>query len=250
MSVVWITGASSGLGAHLALELARRGHRLGLVARRASALDELCGRIAAAGGEAHARAADVTDRASLASAFTALEEVLGPADVCVANAGVDGRFDVRAIGAEAIAHTFAVNVFGAIATAELVLPSMLARDRGLLVVVSSVAATRGLTRSATYSASKAAITTFWEGMRVDLHATGVDCLTIHPGFVRTPMTSTNDFAMPFLLEPEDAARRMADAIEARRRTLTFPLPFRLAEALMKVAPAWLFDPLLDRLDGR
>lgn len=250
MGVVWITGASSGLGEHLALELARRGHDLGLVARRAERLEDLQRRIVELGRQAVVAPADVTDRQALAAAFAHLDDQLGPADVVVANAGIDGQFDVRAFDPPAIQRTFAVNVFGAIHTAELVLPSMLARDRGLLVVVSSVAANRGLTRSATYSASKAAITTFWEGMRVDLNDTGVDCLTIHPGFVRTPLTDTNDFPMPFMIEADDAARRMADAIERRRRTLTFPLPFWIAERLMRVAPPWLFDPLMNRLDGR
>lgn len=250
MAVVWITGASSGLGEHLALELARRGHAVGLVARRLDRLEDLRGRVVGAGGTAAVAAADVTDRSALQHAFEALEAELGPPDVCVANAGIDSPFDVRSLELERVRRTFEVNVFGAIHAVDLVLPGMLERDRGLLAVVSSVAANRGLPKSAPYSASKAAISVFWEGLRVDLAKTGVDCLTIHPGFVRTAITDSNDFPMPFMLEPEDAARRMADAIERRRRTLTYPLPMWFLERVMRIAPPWLFDGVINRLDTR
>lgn len=250
MAVVTITGASSGLGEHLALELARRGHAVGLVARRVEKLEAVRARIVAAGGTCAVAGADVTDPVSLGHAFASLEQALGPVEICVANAGVEGKFDVDDVRLDDVRHTFEVNVFGAIHTVAAVLPGMKARNRGQLVVVSSVAGNRGLPKSAPYSASKAAISVFWEGLRVDLASTGITCTTIHPGFVRTEMTATNDFPMPFLLEPEDAARRMANAIEGQRRTLTYPLPMWALERVMRVAPPWLFDAIIRRLDVR
>lgn len=250
MAVVWITGASSGLGAHLARELARRGHAVGLVARREDRLRDLQGEIRAAGGVAEVAPADVTVPGSLEQAFSALASELGPVDICVANAGIDGRFDVDAIDLIEVRRTFEVNLMGAIETAALVIPGMRERGGGQLVVVSSVASNRGLPKSAPYSSSKAAISIFWESLRVDLAGSGIDCTTIHPGFVRTAMTDSNDFAMPFLLEPDDAARRMADAIEKRKRTLTFPWQMWMLERFMRVAPAVVFDTVIRRLDIR
>ena len=91
---------------------------------------------------------------------------------------------------------------------------------------------------------------FFSCLRSEVHGQGIEVCVISPGFVRTEMTATNDFPMPFLLEPDDAARRMADAIEARRRTLTYPLPMWALERLMRVVPPWLFDAVIRRLDVR
>lgn len=250
MAVVYITGASSGLGEHLALELAQRGHDLGLLARREERLVDLASRIQAVGVRASLAVADVTDDAGLRTALRQLETALGPPEICVANAGVNGRFDVHAFDMERARYTFEVNVFGAMRTAAAVLPGMLERDSGHLVVISSVAANRGLPKSAPYSASKAAITAFWEGMRLDLAHTGVRCTTIHPGFVETPLTDQNEFHMPFKLKPDDAARRMADAIEGRRAHFTYPWQMRVLEKLMRVAPASVFDATFHKLGLR
>lgn len=251
MPVVAITGASSGLGAHLAEEMARRGHSLGLVARRVDQLEAVRARVAAHGVPVAVAPADVTDPAATKAAFAALEAELGPIDVLVANAGVLGPMrDLRHLDLDSIRRTFEINVFGAIHAVDAVLPGMLDRDSGHLVVISSVAANRGLPKSAPYSASKAAISIFWEGLRVDLHRTGITCTTVHPGFVETAMTAKNHFPMPFLMNADRAARLMADAIEAKRRTLTYPWQMRWLERLMKVAPPVVFDHVMRSVDKR
>lgn len=250
MATIWVTGASSGLGAGLAREMSGRGHAVGLMARRVDRLEALRDDIVAKGGRVALAPCDVTDLASVEAAANALRAELGVPDVLVANAGVEGQMKEPVIDLGAIRHTFDVNVFGAIQVAQQVLPDMLERRSGHLVVVSSVAATRGLPKSATYSASKAAISTFWESLRVDLQGTGVACTTIHPGFVRTAMTEGQGFTMPWLLEPEQAAVLMADAIEKRKRTLTFPWQMRWLERAMRVLPNAVFDRAARRLDTR
>jgi short-subunit dehydrogenase len=129
-----------------------------------------------------------------------------------------------------------LNVDGAIYSVGAVLPEMVARKSGHLAVVSSVAGYRGLPMSAAYSASKAAVTTFFESLRVDLRRHGIAVTAIHPGFITTPLTAKNKFPMPFLVETDDAARRIADAIDARKRWLRFPWQISWAITLASLVP--------------
>ena len=241
---VIITGASSGIGEALAREMARRGHSVGLIARRADKLLELAASIADEGGEAAVAAADVCDAEALAQAISQLEQSLGPCAILVANAGIGGATNAKDLDLQVVRQTFEVNLMGAVHAAHAVLPGMLARDRGQLVVVSSIAALRGLPGSAPYSSSKAAVSTFWESLRVDLHDTNVGCTTIHPGFVKTPLTEGKDFVMPFRVDPDQAARWMADAIARRDRHFTFPWPMRLVSWLMRRVPDSIWDAVV------
>jgi short-subunit dehydrogenase len=139
-----------------------------------------------------------------------------------------------------------VNFFGAIHSTRAVLPGMLKRKRGHLVVVSSVAGFRGLPLSSAYSASKAAITTYWESQRVELRAHGIACTTIQPGYIKTPLTDKNNHAMPFLISSESAAKIMANGILARRKLITFPWRMKLLMGFIRILPPWLYDRLLAR----
>src|SRR5579875_3524195 len=163
-----ITGASSGIGRATALALARRGHRVGLVARRGELLDSLAGEIRSRGGTAHAATADVADRTALRAAFEEIARDLGPIDVLVANAGYGVATRLDPMNIEQIEQTFRVNVLGVIYAIEAVLPSMLARRSGRIVAVSSLAAYKGLPGESAYCASKAAVNAFLEGMRIEL----------------------------------------------------------------------------------
>jgi len=238
-----ITGASSGIGEALAVELARRGFSVGLVARREEKLRALAERIRGEGGEVAYAVGDVSSRASVGEAFEQLEQSLGPCQLMVANAGIGGPTNARDLDLDLTLKTFEVNTFGAIYAAHAALPGMLERGSGQLVVVSSVAATRGLPGSGAYSASKAAISTFWESMRVDLEGTPLVVTTLHPGFVKTPLTDKNDFDMPFIIPAEKAAGLMADAIAREDRTYTFPVQMAMVEWSMKRLPSWIFDRL-------
>ncbi len=246
MPVALITGASSGIGAALARELARRGWKVGLVARRLELLEALVAEIRAAGGEAAAATADVTDRAATDAAMRSLEATLGPCDLLVANAGIGQPSPAHKVPVEIILSTMRLNYDGAVHAAAAVLPGMLERGRGRLAVVSSVAATRGLPGTGAYSASKAAVSTLWESMRVDLRHRGVGCTTIHPGFVDTPLTKKNRFKMPFLMTAERAARIVADGLEAGAADITFPWQMRWLSRLMRRLPNWLWDRMAPR----
>jgi short-subunit dehydrogenase len=241
MSTIVITGASSGIGAALAEELGRRGHALGLIARREEKLAELAVKLQARGVTVAVAAADVTDRDAVFAAMETLEQRLGPLHVMVANAGIGGRLVPAQWDNDEVRRSMEVNYFGAAYCAEAVVPGMIERGRGRLVVVSSVASNRGLPGSGPYSASKAAISTLWEGLRLELKPYGVTCLTVHPGFVATPLTEAALNPQPFKMSAERASRIIANAIESRRRTLTFPWQMVVLEQLMRRMPAFVFD---------
>ncbi len=243
MNIV-ITGASGGLGEALARELGRRGHKLGLIARRADRLEALAVAIRASGGQAVVAPADVTDAASVRAAVTAIVEAFGPIDIAVANAGGGAHTPATRFLAEDVSRVFRLNVDGVANLFEAVLPSMIERKSGQLVGISSLAAWRGIPPSSAYSASKAAVTTLLEAMRVELGPLGVTVTTVHPGFVKTDLTAKNKFNMPFLLEANDAGYRMADGILARKREVNFPFQLTWIMRVVRWLPAPLFEWLM------
>ncbi len=241
--VVMITGASSGIGRGLAVELARRGARIGLLARRAELMEEAAREIDAAGSTALVLAADVRDAASMKAAANKLSAALGPVDILVANAGIGPTRDAADISAEEVASVMNVNVIGAANSVAAVIPAMVARGSGQLVVISSLAAYRGLPRSAAYCASKAAVSAFFESLRLDLEPRGVDVTIIHPGFIKTQLTAGREAQMPFLMELEDAVRKMARAIEKRRKRYSFPWQLATIVRAGMVMPIWMYDQI-------
>ncbi len=242
-----ITGASSGLGEALAVELGRRHHTVGLIARRGDRLEQVAQKVRLAGGTAAWQAADVTDRPGLTAAIRALEETLGPVDCCVANAGSGGSTPATDPDAERISAMMRLNFDGMVHTLAAVLPEMVARKGGHVAAVSSVAGWRGLAGSGTYSASKAAVSTLLEAWSIELRPHGVAVTTIHPGFVETPLTAKNRFPMPFLLDASTAARLMADGLERRRRYVNYPWRMAWLMAFVRALPWWLYEPLLARV---
>ena len=240
--VALITGASSGIGLELARHLARDGTRVALLARRGELLTSLANEIRDAGGTALPIVADVRDRMSVHAAATDATRQLGPVDLVIANAGVGYAIPAESFDASAFEDTIRTNLLGAMYAVEAVLPSMLGRRSGHIVGVSSLAAYRSFPQTYAYCASKAALNSFVEGLRAEIAPRGVRVTTACPGFVRTPMTAKNKGAMPFLLEPSDAARRILRAVRAGRRVYNFPLPMA---ALMKVVH-WLPAAVLDR----
>jgi short-subunit dehydrogenase len=240
--VAVITGASSGLGWSLARELARQGAKVGLVARRRDLLEKLQGEIKAAGGQAAIACADVAQRGPTVEAVRALAAELGPVDLLVANAGVGAPTALEPLNTPDVEKMFQVNVFGVVYAIEAVLPEMLARRRGHLAAVSSLAAYKGLPGESGYCSSKAAVNSFMEGLRIQLRGRGVHVTTICPGFVKTPMTAKNTFHMPWVLEADEAARRMARALARKKKVYNFPWQMSL---LMK-ATRWLPDWVIAR----
>jgi short-subunit dehydrogenase len=234
---VWITGASSGIGAATADELALRGHTLYLTARSE-------GRLAELPGEAHP--GDVTDR----EAMHRIAEAIAPLDIALLNAGTYVPVDPRALDAGVFRQQLEVNVMGVVNCLEAVLPGMLDRRRGRIAVVASVTGFAALPRAAAYGATKAFLISMSDSLRADLDGTGVGVTTINPGYVRTPLTAQNEFRMPFLIEPEDAARAIADGLERGKDEISFPLLMALTMKTLGSLPGALSRRYTARLSKR
>ena len=236
-----ITGASSGIGRGLAVEIARRGAKVGLVARRADAMDNAVREIEAAGGKALALPADVQSQESVRTVADKLRAEFGPIDVLIANAGIGPARDAARFNAAEVADVMSVNVVGASNSVAAVLPEMLAQGSGQLVVISSLSAYRGLPKSAAYCASKAAVSAFFESLRLDLEPRGIAVTIIHPGFIKTPLTAGRSAKLPYLMELDDAVGKMVRAIEKRRKRYSFPWQLATIVRVGMVMPICMYD---------
>ena len=238
MKRIFITGASSGIGAGLARHYATNGTTIGLVARRAEVLGELAKELRAAGATVFVYPADVADTAAMGKAIAKFLADAGGADLVIANAGVGIKSALLEGNAEDVARLMQVNVIGVTNTVVPFLPAMVKQGAGVLCAVSSIAGHRALPGRVAYSASKKAVTTFMDGLRMDLHTSGVHAMTICPGFVKTPMTEgLKD--MPFVVELDFAVKVMTDAIAEHRDTFTFPWQMNLLKEVITRAPEWL-----------
>jgi short-subunit dehydrogenase len=241
---VFITGASSGIGESLARHYATADAALGLAARRRDLLEKLA---TALPGRIATYPLDVTDAAALQSAADDFIARFGLPDIVIANAGISIGTSGDDIADSAKLHrTLEVNVVGMAASLSAFAPAMKKAGRGTLVGISSVAGFRGLPGSGAYSASKAAATTWLESLRVELASSGVAVVTICPGFIDTPMTKVNKYAMPFLISSDEAARRFARAIDSRRRLAVIPWQMAIVGVLLRSIPAWAYDRLMAR----
>lgn len=245
-TIVAITGASSGIGASLALEAAKTGARVALLARRVDELESVAQGVRDAGGEALILPTDVGERNSVGSAFHTIEREWGLPDMVVANAGIGAPSNVRKMDLDQIENLFRVNFFGVLNCAQAVLNPMIKRGSGQFAAVSSLAGWRGLPYSGAYSASKAAVSAWMEASRVELKDTGVTLTTVHPGFVRTPMTAKNRFPMPFLMDSTHASRIMFKGIVSGASEVNFPLPTTTLMRVARILPNALFDRAIGR----
>ncbi len=247
--VVLITGAGSGIGRQLARTLADEGALIAGVDLQGEALEKTIGELPA--GRAAWAAADVTDRTALRQAVAQLRERLGPVEVLIASAGLGFETSALAYRGEDIDTIIRVNLIGVSNSIDAVLPEMIERRRGHLVGLSSLASYRGLPRMAGYCASKAGLNALLDALRIELKPLGIAVTTLCPGWIRTPMTATVDVPMPGIMEVEDAARRMVEAIRQRRPFLAFPprsaRPIRLLGLLPSRASDWLLGRVLKPL---
>lgn len=243
MTVSLVTGASSGIGRSLARRLALKGETIAALARRKPLLDDLVREITDAGGRALAIECDVTDRDQVRAAVAEAEAKLGPIDRLVACAGGGERTHVDAFDADHFDRIFALNVGGTVHCIEAVLPAMLARGRGHIVTVGSLAASRGLPEAAAYSAAKAAVANLTESLRIDLRRRGVSVTLLAPGFVRSK-PSPNKRRKPFQVELEAAVDLMVSAILTDKKYYSFPRLLVLAAGVARMLPATLYDGLL------
>ena len=247
-----VTGATSGLGREMAVQLARRGFRVAVTGRRARELGATARLVEGAGAEALCLEGSVTDPATVAAHAKIIRRCWGGLDWLILNAGVAHAVDARRFDPQRCHEVFATNVGGAINWMGAVLPWMVESRSGTVAGIASLAAWRGLPRAGAYSASKAALATMLESARVDLRGTGIRIVTVFPGFIRNRREpSAADAGKPFLLDLEDGVRRILDGIESGRAVVHFPKPLSWPmRHVVRQLPASVFDWLMARLDRR
>lgn len=246
-----VTGASSGLGRAIAIELAARGCEIWLAARRVPELESAAASIRARGGRAVVRELDVRDPERVAALVRTWDRESGGFELVLANAGVGANKDAgvgRDLSAEL--DVWRVNLIGATATLAGALDPMLARGHGTLAAVTSLAGRRGMPGSGAYAASKAALIAYLESLRCELEPRGLSVVELRPGFVHTPLTARNQFRMPFVWPVERAARVCVDALCVRRRVRAFPWPLVLATGALRLLPTGAYTRIARGLPGR
>jgi short-subunit dehydrogenase len=250
--VVLITGASSGIGEALAFYIARKNpSAVCLLARREEELIRVAKRCEELGTPTRYFACDVTDAPAVKNAAELVRTEFGRIDTMIANAGIAGRTDRdSSFSPEMVGKVIDINLMGAVNSIAAVLPEMLTRGSGHLVAISSLAGFRGLPRSAAYSASKAAMTAYFESIRLDVQHRGVDVSIIQPGFIKTPLTSGRKNKMPYLMELDAAVEKIALAIENKKKFAAFPWQLALLVKAGRFFPVWLYDRIAGRATYR
>ncbi len=243
---ILITGASSGIGAALALTYARPGAQLSLGGRNNDRLSEVAAQAEARGASVSTAIIDVRERDAVATWATAADD-RAPLDLVIANAGISGGTHGGPETEDQTRAIFAVNLDGVLNTVLPVVPRMIARGRGQIAIISSLAGHRGFPGAPAYSASKAAVKVWGEALRADLAPQGVRVNVVMPGFIKSPMTEVNDFPMPFLMPAEKAAAIIQRGLAANRARIAFPFPTAFLSWLMGALSPVLADPLLRRL---
>ncbi|GHE22634.1 SDR family NAD(P)-dependent oxidoreductase [Halomonas urumqiensis] len=236
---IWLTGATSGIGRALALRLLDQGHQVALSARSEEALETL----AAGRDNALILPLDVADREAVRCCGDTLAERFGSLDLAILNAGTCEYLDAGHFDVDLVERVFAPNFFGTLYCVDAALP-LLRQARGegrkpLLAATSSASAYLAFPRAEAYGASKAALSYFLESLRLDLHGEGIAISLIHPGFVKTPLTDRNDFAMPMRVTAEQAADAILSGLAKRRLDIHFPRRFTLLVKLAGILPPGL-----------
>lgn len=245
----WVTGASSGIGATVATKLARRGWTVVGTARSEDQLAEVARRAEGARGKIVPMAGDTTDEARMAEIVATIERDHGGLALALLNAGIYKPVDGMNMALDDFRKHVAVNLTGTLNGLVPAVDAMKARQRGQLVVVSSVAGYVGLPQSAAYGATKAALINMAEALKFDLDHLGILVQIVSPGFVDTPATAQNPFEMPFLMSPEDAADKLVAGLATTRFEITFPRAFTYQLKLLRALPYWGYFPLVARATG-
>lgn len=244
---VIITGASDGIGECLAHEFAKAGFTIGLMARRRDRLEKVASDCQMLGApKIEIVTTDVGQFENFRTDLKKLDESLGGADYFIANAGIGGTFLPDRDNWVDLKKVIDINYLGAVAGIDLMKARMRARRRGTLVGVSSIAASRGMPMTSGYSASKAALSTYLESLRVECMGTGVNVLCVEPGFIDTPLTQKNKGSMPFRISAELAGKMIARKIMKKEKLIVVAAPYVWVRYFLKSLPIFMFDQLTKR----
>ena len=249
MESVWITGGGTGIGRELALAYARRGAQVWISGRRADVLAEVVSEAEALSGSVASVVLDVTDQQACAEAWRQVSEHAGAVDRIILNAGDHREMPAAEFNQETVEHLMNVNFYGVTRLIEQVLPD-LRQHGGQLAVVASLAGYRGLPLAAAYGASKAALINLTEALRVELEGGPVDLRLINPGFVRTPLTDRNQFEMPSLIDPDEAAQRIIKGLDGNAFEIRFPTVFAGTLRALSMLPYKLYFALVKRITAQ
>jgi short-subunit dehydrogenase len=240
---VLVTGATSGIGNALVRELAKEKCNFILLARRFELLQQLKSELQLTDDRCLVLKCDVSNKKEVAESFELIKDRIGAVDIAVLCAGIGRSVTIRNYNSKAAEETFSTNFMGIVYCVEQLLPIFLKKKNGMILGVSSLADNRGYSGSGFYCASKAAVSIYLEGLRVELKPYNVKVVTIKPGFVKTPMTDQNNFPMPLLMLPEKAAKIIVNGIRKEKRIIQFPWPMVLLTKLVGLLPGRLYETL-------
>lgn len=244
-----ITGASSGLGAALARHYAAPGVTLHLQGRDAARLSQVASMCQEREATVYQQVVDVTDAAAMQEWLVNADNT-SPLDLVIANAGISAGTGGTGESTEQVRAIFATNIDGVINTVQPLIPAMMARKRGHIAIMSSLAGIRALPSSPAYSASKACVRYYGESLRGWLCHHGVDVSVICPGYIKTPMTDVNDFPMPFIMKVDDAAKRIAHGLAKNKARIAFPRKLYWPLWWISCLSPVITDPVFSRLPAK
>lgn len=241
-NVVWITGASSGIGAAVAQQLAKEGITVAVSARSRDDLEALAG----AHETISAYPLDVTDAAACEDTLSRIEEDLGPIDLALFCAGTWDIVDIEDLAVAPLAKGMTVNYIGTVNCLVPAVRRMMERRSGQIAPVASVAGYRGLPRASAYGPTKAALNSLCQSLKPALDRHGITTTVVNPGFVDTPMTAKNDFPMPYLMQPEEAARRIVEGLKSGQFEVAFPWQLVWTLKFLSILPSSLYFWMIKR----
>lgn len=244
-----ITGASSGIGAALAKHYASTGIMLQLQGRNRERLEQVAEACRNQNATVHTQLADVTDAATMHSWLTGVD-TMAPVDLVIANAGISAGTGLHGETGAQVRQIFATNIGGVVNSIDPLLPAMISRRQGQVAIISSLAGLRGLPSCPAYSASKACVRVYGEGLRGWLGSHGVEVSVVCPGYIRTPMTADNPYPMPFMMDAEKAAKIIARGLAKNKSRIAFPFGLYFPLWLLSALSTTLTDPFFSRLPAK
>ena len=241
--VIWITGASSGIGKSLAIKFANEGWQVAASARRENLLKEL----SYTNSNIHSFPLDVTDSEKCKDVSTEIVNKLENIEICIFCTGIHDPKSEKSLDLEKVRKIMEVNFFGTVNSINSVYDYFKKKRSGHISMVSSVAGYRGLPAGGAYCASKSALTTFAESLYFDMKRFNVRVSVVHPGFIKTPMTDQNDFPMPMIKSPEFAADEIFKGLtQSNAFEIHFPKQFTFIMKILKIMPNWLYLKLIKK----